>query len=158
MAKKEKNDSEKKAGGGKKLILIVILALVVIGASTFGGVYYFMLSKDKTEEKVVEKTFVLLEETSVNLNKKGTYFKGGIALSYDEKNSDLEKEITNKKIQLQDTAMWYLKTKSTEDFDASKETELKKAFVDELNKKLESGKVVNVYISTGSKNANFQVQ
>ena len=73
-------------------------------------------------------------------------------------NSKLATEIEEKKIQLQDKAIWYLKSKVTTDFDCSKEIELKKGLMDNLNKELDNGKILNVYYSTGEDTASFLVQ
>jgi len=158
MAKQVKNDTEKKPAGKGKIIIIALLALIIIGGATFGGVYFFILSKDKTEKVVVEATYVLSEETKINLNKKGSYVQTGISISYDEDNSKLAEEIETKKIKLQDKAIWYLKSKVTTDFDASNEVVLKKGLIDTLNKELENGKILDIYYSTGGKTANFTVQ
>ena len=158
MAKQVKDDTEKKASGKGKKIILVILVLLVMGAGTFGGVYFYLQSKTTTEKVIVQTTFVLTDETSINLSKKGCIFKGGVSVSYDVSNKKLTTEIEEKKIQLQDKLIWFLKTKEAGDFDASKELELKKGIVDVLNTELEQGKIINAYISTGAKSANFLVQ
>ena len=158
MAKKVKNDTEEKSSGKGKKIILVVLVLLAIGAATFGGVYFYLQSKTTTEKVIVQTTYVVTQETSINLSKKGSIFKGGVSVSYDVSNKKLTTEIEEKKIQLQDKLIWFLKTKDVSDFDASKELELKNGIVEALNMELEQGKIINAYISTGAKSANFLVQ
>ncbi|PRR83971.1 hypothetical protein [Clostridium vincentii] len=159
MAKQVKNNAEKKPPGKGKKIMIAIIALIIIGAAAFAGFYFLILSKDTTE-KIIEPTVVVLsKETKINLSdKKASYVMTGISIAYDSANSKLEKEIIAKTIQLQDKAIWYLKSKVTTDFEASKEVELKTGLVNILNKELENGKILNVYYSTGDDTASFIIQ
>jgi flagellar FliL protein len=158
MAKQVKNDKDKESSGGKKALFFV-LALIVIGAATFGGVYFFMQTKGTAEKEVVKTTFVLSKETKINLSdKKASYVMTGISISYDSSNKKLATEIEEKKIELQDKAIWYLKSKVTTDFEAGKEVELKKGLIESLNKELHYGKILDVYYSTGEDTASFLVQ
>lgn len=159
MAKQVKSDAEKKPAGKGKMIIIAVIALIIIGAAAFAGFYFLVLSKGTTEKVVVPTIVVLSKETKINLSdKKASYVMTGISISYDSKNSKLQEEIIAKTIQLQDKAIWYLKSKVTTDFGASKEAELKTGLVDTLNKELENGKILNVYYSTGGDTASFIIQ
>lgn len=159
MAKQVKNDTEKKSSGTGKKIVLAIIALIIIGGAAFGGFYFFILPKNNTEKVVKPIIVVLSKETKINLSdKKASYVMTGISISYDSENSKLQEEIVAKRIQLQDKAIWYLKSKVTTDFEASKEMELKKGLVDILNKELDNGKILNVYYSTGEDTASFMVQ
>lgn len=139
---------EKKAKGGKGIILIV-LALIVLGAGTFGGTYYYKQKNSSTE--ITEVKVAILEELTVNLSDVDSkrYIKTAVTISYDKKNKDAAKEITEKTVELQDKTTSYLKSRTPEDFQPKNEEKLKKELVEELNKLLVKGKVINVYFPSG---------
>lgn len=132
---------------GKKMnpLVIIILLLVVVGAGTFGGVYLFM-QKNNTGE-VTEEKVPILEAATVNLNDESgkKYVKASVYISYDKKNSDLADEITNKTVEIKDKTIFYLKSKSSEDFTSDNEETIKKELVSEINKLLKKGSIINVY-------------
>ncbi|NLK94058.1 MAG: flagellar basal body-associated protein FliL [Clostridiales bacterium] len=132
---------------GKKMnpLVIIILLLVVVGAGTFGGVYLFM-QKNNTGE-VTEEKVPILEAATVNLNDESgkKYVKASVYISYDKKNSDLAEEITNKTVEIKDKTIFYLKSKSSEDFTSDNEETIKKELVSEINKLLKKGSIINVY-------------
>lgn len=160
MAKKVKQEKEKSSGKGKTIIIIVLL-LIIIAGGAFGGFYIFFLSKNNTTQNVETTSYIITNEVMVNLtseNNKPAYLKTGITISYDVNNKKLAKEIESKKIELQDTSIWYLKGKVATDFEAGKEQELKSGLISELNKVLTEGKVIDVFYSTGETSTNFLVQ
>ncbi|MDD6794980.1 MAG: flagellar basal body-associated FliL family protein [Clostridiaceae bacterium] len=161
MAKKKETNNEEKASGKGKGILIILLALVVLGAGAFGGFYFYL--KSSSEKKVETTTYVITKETTINLSdsansSKKSYLKTGVSLSYDKSNKKLGKEVESKKIQLQDATICYLKTKTAEDFENGNEVNVKKGLIEEINKILDNGKIIDVYYSTGEDSANFLVQ
>lgn len=158
--KKQKDEAQESSGKGKgKIILLAVLILVVIGVGTFGGVYMFMQKGGEKEVKIEPANYPLLASTTVNLNdsNKRCYLKTSVTLSYDSANKDLLTELDKKKINIQDASIWYLKSKTSDDFDVSKEYELKQGLIDTINNILESGTILDVYL-VGEDGTGFVVQ
>lgn len=131
-----------------KKIIIIILALVVLAVSSFASIYYFMLQKGDKQE-VVKEEFYEVGEIFVNLNDKDSkrYVKLNMSISYDIKNKDLAKEITEKIVVLRDTVIFYLKSCIASDFSPENEGKLKNDLVLDINKNLTEGTIIDVYIS-----------
>lgn len=146
MAKNKENNENKK---GLNPIVLVILIVVVLGGGAFGGTYLFMQNNAEAKEKVVEVKVPIIEEITVNLSDSSSFVKTGVYLSYDESNSDLGDEITNKTVEIQDKTTFFLKSRKIEDFDASNEAQLKEELIESINSVLEKGKIENVYFPTG---------
>ncbi|MBD7909835.1 MULTISPECIES: flagellar basal body-associated FliL family protein [Clostridium] len=160
MAKNENIETENSPKKGNKMMIVVVLALVIAGIGTFGGVYFYMQAKNTvTVAKVETANYQLMEDTQINLSDKGAkkYLKTSVALSYDKSNKNLAKEIEEKKLNIQDATVWYLKGKQSTDFEADKKEELKKGLVEIINKELDKGKIVDV-LFTGAKSTNFVIQ
>ena len=140
MAKKQKDEVKENSGKGKgKGILFAVLALVIMGIGTFGGVYFYMQSNGTSEVKVEPADYAILTDATLNLSDESgkSYLKTSLTLSYDSKNTDLLAELEKKKISIQDASIWYLKSKTSEDFSAENEKELKQGLIDTINKVLE---------------------
>lgn len=142
MANKE-NQEEKK---GKSKILVLVIGLLVIGLGTFAGVYLFM-SKTAEKEVVIKEQYYEVGEIFVNLDEKNRYVKLNLTVSYDEKNKDLTKELEGKQVTLKDSAIYYLKSCTSEAFDASNEKALKNEMKKRLNSKLKDGVILEIYMS-----------
>lgn len=149
------NESSKQAGetqgkSKKSMIIIIALVLIVLGAGSFGGVYLFMQNNSGDEAKEVVETKVKeCEDLTVNLSESGKYLKTTVYISYDEENSDLGEEVTNKQVEIQDKITYYLQSRKAEDFESDNVSDLKKDLIKEVNSVLTKGKVVNVYFPNG---------
>ena len=130
MAKKN-SDNEKSTSGGIKKILVIVLALLVLGAGGFGGVYFYMQSTSDVEKPIDESG--------------RSYLKATMNISYDKKNKKLGKELNSKLTEVKDATLFYLMSKKSEDFRAENEENLKKGLIEDINKILDEGKIVNIY-------------
>lgn len=148
MAKEKK---EKDQGEGKKPNIIVIALIgVVLIAGAVGGTYLFM--KDKvTKKAIVETKVAVCTDLTVNLSDTDAerYLKTTVDISYDESNSDLADEITAKTVEIQDATSFYLRSKTSKDFDADNEETIKSELKSKIDKLLTKGKLVNVYFPNG---------
>lgn len=144
---KKNNDNEKSSSGGIKKILIVIVALIVLGAGGFGGVYFYMQNSNTQDKPIVEVKVPICEDMTIKLSDESgnRYVKATVNISYDKNNKKVGKEITDKTIEIKDRTLFYLMSKKQEDYRASNEENLKKGLIDEVNKLLDEGKVLNVY-------------
>ena len=142
----EETVKEKKKGLNPIILIVVILAGVGIGA--FGAKVFLFKDTDNTIVKpVVEVKVPITEEAiTVNLSDEGVkrYLKASVTISYDETNKELGAEIENKKVEIKDKTMFYLKSIKAADFDAINEVTLKTALVAEINKLLNTFSVAKV--------------
>lgn len=151
--KEEGNKVEKTEKKGKKSILKVligVLLIIVVGAgSAFGGYYFYKQSKEP--KPITEIKVEALKEITVNLSDEGNprYLKTSVTISYDEKDKKAAEEVTAKAPEINDKITFYLKSRKAADFNASNEESLKKQLVEELNKVMTEGKIVNVYFPNG---------
>lgn len=149
MAKENTNQVDE-TKSKKPMILIVVLVLIVLGAGSFGGVYLFMQNNSSGAAKEITETKVKeCEDLTVNLSETGKYLKTTVYISYNEKNSDLGEEITNKQVEIQDKITYYLQSKKAEDFESDNINDLKRDLIKEVNSVLTKGKIVNVYFPNG---------
>ena len=108
--------------------------------------------KSSQEPKPINEIKVeALKDLTVNLSDEGTprYVKTSVTISYDEKDSKAAEEITAKTPEINDKITFFLKSRKAADFDASNEENLKRELVEELNKIMVKGKIVNVYFPSG---------
>lgn len=130
-------------------IIIIIAIIVALGAGTFGGVYVFM-NKNKTNQPVyIKETYVEVGEIFVNLSDENVkrYTKLNLSISYDSENEDLGEEIIEKQVVIKDTVVFYFKSLYAKDFEPANEAVLKGDLIARLNKNLNSGLLVDAYIS-----------
>lgn len=146
MAKKN-SDNEKSTSGGIKKILVIVLALLVLGAGGFGGVYFYMQSTSDVEKPIVEEKVPVAEDIMVRLADESgrSYLKATMNISYDKKNKKVGKELNSKLTEVKDATLFYLMSKKSEDFRAENEENLKKGLIEDINKILDEGKIVNIY-------------
>lgn len=149
MADKEK-DKEKGKEKGKKTrpIILIVIVLVALGIGAFIGTKVLSSGNGATVVKpIVEVKVPIAETITVNLSDEGgkRYLKASVTISYDSLNENLGTEITEKTVEIKDKTIFYLKSKKAADFDASNEVALKKGLVDEINKLLLNGQIINVY-------------
>ena len=150
----------------KKSPIILVVVLVLIGLLLAGGISFFittkMMADTATESGASEHhdtgKFVKLgdakEGIMVNVGgvKAGKFLKAGIVL---EMNPGKKDNITDDgKLQpmaetkILDTTMQILRSAKLDEFDATKQDDLKKKIKDELNDKLGQGSVYDVYFTS----------
>lgn len=148
----------------KKSPIILVVVLVLVGLVLAGGISFFITTKmmaDTASDSVSEHhdpgTFIKLgdakEGIMVNVGgqKAGKFLKAGIVL---EMNPGKKDNIEEGKLQpmaetkILDTTMQILRSAKLDEFDASKQDDLKKKIKDELNTKLGAGSVYDVYITS----------
>ena len=150
----------------KKSPIILVVVLVIIGLLLAGGISFFittkMLADTATEAGVSEHhdpgKFIKLGDAKegilVNVGgvKAGKFLKAGIVL---EMNPGKKDNVTEDgKLQpmaetkVLDTTMQILRSAKLDEFDATKQDDLKKKIKDELNDKLGPGSVYDVYCTS----------
>ena len=150
----------------KKSPIILVVVLVLIGLLLAGGISFFittkMMADTATDSSASEHhdtgKFVKLgdakEGIMVNVGgvKAGKYLKAGIVL---EMNPGKKDNLTDDgKLQpmaetkILDTTMQILRSAKLDEFDATKQDDLKKKIKDELNDKLGQGSVYDVYFTS----------
>lgn len=171
MAKKKKAEKavkEVKETGGSttKTIIIFTVILLVVGAVSFTGFYFFLKSqtpeltagtnvttdgKKALPRDIKEAYLDLGEEFLVNLadDSGKRYVKAKVVIKYNEKDKDFVKAIDNNKIILRDSTIEFLRGKSVKDFkEASSMEEMKKEFLQKLNKDIGRDCIFDVYFQS----------
>lgn len=130
-------------------LIIIIAIIVALGLGTFGGVYFFMNKNNANQPVYIKETFVEVGEIFVNLSDENSkrYAKLNLSLSYDSANKELTSEIEEKQVVIKDIAVFYFKSLYAKDFEPANEAVLKGDLIARLNKGLNSGLLVDVYIS-----------
>ena len=149
----------------KKSPIIMIAVLVLVGLVLAGGISYFVTTKIMTSasngsgesQHHDPGVFVKLGDAKdgiiVNVGgiKAGRFLKVGIVM---EMNPGKKDNVTDGKLnqvaetKILDTTLQILRSVKIDDFDASKQDELKKQIKDEVNKVLGEGSVYDVYITS----------
>lgn len=165
MADEQKNTETAPEEKKKKYPVILIVVLVLVGLVLAGGISFFITTKmmannasDSVSEHHDPGTFIKLgdakEGIMVNVGgqKSGKFLKAGIVL---EMNPGKKDNLTEEgKLQpmaetkILDTTMQILRSAKLDEFDATKQDDLKKKLKDELNSKLGAGSVYDVYITS----------
>lgn len=165
MADEQKNTETAPEEKKKKSPVILIVVLVLVGLVLAGGISFFITTKmmannasDSVSEHHDPGTFIKLgdakEGIMVNVGgqKSGKFLKAGIVL---EMNPGKKDNLTEEgKLQpmaetkILDTTMQILRSAKIDEFDATKQDDLKKKLKDELNSKLGAGSVYDVYITS----------
>lgn len=144
----------------KKSPLVLIIAMVVIGLLLAGGVSYFIATKVMTDSvgKVPTRepgVFVKLGDAKegiiVNVGgvKSGRFLKVGLVLEMNPEKGVDEKGaiIPATETKVLDTVLQVLRAQKIDDFDPSKQEDLKILIRDELNKLIGENAVYEVYIT-----------
>lgn len=164
MADEQKETESAPEEKKKKSPIILVVILVLVGLVLAAGISFVIttkMMKDTAMESVSEHhdpgVFIKLgdakEGIMVNVGgqKAGKFLKAGIVL---EMNPGKKDNILEGKLQpmaetkILDTTMQILRSAKLDEFDATKQDELKKKIKDELNTKLGAGSVYDVYITS----------
>ena len=146
----------------KKSPIILVVVLVLIGLLLAGGISFFittkMMADTATETGASEHhdtgKFVKLgdakEGIMVNVGgvKAGKFLKAGIVLEMNPGKKDNITDDGKLQPKVLDTTMQILRSAKLDEFDATKQDDLKKKIKDELNDKLGQGSVYDVYFTS----------
>lgn len=155
----------------KKTFIILIVALVVVGLALAAGIAIFvsqkMLSDVNSEQMQGGGSDMRFHDTGVFIKvgdpkegilvnvggpRSNKFLKMGLVLEMNPHKTDIITEagalqpIAETKIL--DTTMQFLRSTKIEDFDATKQDDLKKQLKDQLNAELGGGSVYEVYITS----------
>lgn len=164
MADEQKETEAAPEEKKKKSPIVLVIILVLVGLVLAAGISFVIttkMMKDTATESVSEHhdpgVFIKLgdakEGIMVNVGgqKAGKFLKAGIVL---EMNPGKKDNLLEGKLQpmaetkILDTTMQILRSAKLDEFDATKQDELKKKIKDELNTKLGAGSVYDVYITS----------
>ena len=163
----EKKDAPavQEAAEKKKSPIILVVVLVLVGLVLAAGISFFittkMMADTGSKEAVSEHhdagVFVKLGDpkegilVNVGGQKAGKFLKAGIVL---EMNPGKKDNMLDGKLQpmaetkILDTTIQILRSSKLDEFDATKQDQLKKRIKDELNDRLGQGSVYDVYITS----------
>ena len=164
MAEEEKDEAPEPK---KKSPIVLIVALVVVGLLLATGIAFFV-SKMAVESATADSgetgrhgdpgVFIKLGDTKegilVNVGgaRSSKYLKAGIVLEMNPGKKDNLTEAGTLKpeaeARIMDTTMQFLRATKIEDFDATKQDDLKKQLKDLLNSTLGAGSVYDVYVTS----------
>ena len=168
MADEEK-DVDSAQPPKKKSPIILIAVLVIVGLALAAGISIFVTTKimadtnadvDEGESRHHDAgVFIKLgdpkEGMLVNVGgpRAGKYLKAGIVLEMNPGKKSVMNEDTHAlnpdaQVKIDDLVTQFLRATKIEDFDATKQDELKKQLKDALNSELGSGAVYDVYITS----------
>ena len=138
--------AEEKKKSNLKVIIIIALALLMLGGGVFVGVYLYISKNAQPAEVIIVEGYKEIGDIMVNLSDENAkrYVKLTATVTYDSENEDLASEIDTKLVALKDTTIFYLKSLKSTDFTADNEKNLKKQLVDNLNKNLTKGLLIDV--------------
>ncbi|MBR1581099.1 MAG: flagellar basal body-associated FliL family protein [Selenomonadaceae bacterium] len=172
MADEEKEAAAAPAGDPKKkTFIILIVVLVLVGLALAAGIALFvsqkMLADVNTEQMGSGGSDMRFHDTGVFIKlgdpkegilvnvggpRSNKFLKVSLVLEMNPNKKDIITEtgalqpIADTKIL--DTTMQFLRSTKLEDFDATKQDELKKQLKDQLNAELGGGSVYEVYITS----------
>lgn len=161
----EQKETEAPEGKKKKSPIFLVVILVVVGLVLAGGISFFITTKMMADTATQEVSdhhdpgkFIKLGDAKdgilVNVGgaKAGKFLKAGIVLEMNPgKKDNLTEEgalLPMAETKILDTTMQILRSAKLDEFDASKQDELKKKLKDELNDRLGQGSVYDVYITS----------
>ncbi|MBS3908362.1 MAG: flagellar basal body-associated FliL family protein [Actinobacteria bacterium] len=144
-----------KLGGLKIPIIILAVILLAVGTALVitkavgGESKEKEASEKKTKKEVVIGKFITLDAFTVNLAGGQNYLQTVIALELDGKNVELEKEVKERKPQINDAVLTILSEKS---IDAIADNQGREKLKEEIKKSVDSllgyGKIERVYFTT----------
>ena len=147
----------------KKMSMMVITILIVVGLILAGGISYLIATRvvaDKTVEKKTSQRepgqFIKLGDAKEGLIlniggvNSGRYLKLGLIVEVKPDKNAAPKEgklPSPEEIKILDTAVYVLRSQKIEDFDPTKQDQLKELLKNELNKTLGEERVYDIYIT-----------
>ncbi|HZK33971.1 MAG TPA: flagellar basal body-associated FliL family protein, partial [Bacillota bacterium] len=142
----EQDKKQNKKQNKKKLLAIIIFTILVTLAVSF-VIYAYVTQSYIFAEKVRDITnyTYTLDEMVINLNNQGRYLKTTIALGYSlEGDLDI---LLSKEVQIRDTVISILRSKTVEDIMAVENTDpLKVEMEEKINECFDEKIVTDVYI------------
>ena len=139
---KEELAAEPKQKSPMLMMIVVVVVAVLVAVAAAGGISYYIFSHAESKEGVL---------VNVGGGRAGKFLKAGIVL---ELNPGKKDNVVDGKVgsvaetKILDTTMQFLRAAPLEEFDASKQDELKKQLKDALNDRLGQGSVYDVYITS----------
>ena len=149
------------------MMIVVVIVAVLVAVAAAGGISYYIFSQAESPSHADESSghssnhdpgvFYKLgdpkEGVLVNVGggRAGKFLKAGIVL---ELNPGKKDNVVDGKVgsvaetKILDTTMQFLRAAPLEEFDASKQDQLKKQLKDALNDRLGQGSVYDVYITS----------
>ena len=165
--KEEQAAEQPKQKSPMLMMIVVVVVAVLVAVAAAGGISYYIFSQAETpshaEDGGGEKAnhdpgvFYKLGDpkegilVNVGGGRAGKFLKAGIVLELNPGKSD---NVVDGKVgsvaetKILDTTMQFLRAAPLEEFDASKQDELKKQLKDALNERLGQGSVYDVYITS----------
>lgn len=159
------DQSEQKSPMLTMIVVVVVAVLVAVAAA--GGISYYIFSQSDMpvsgggessggshrDPGVFYKLGDAKDGILVNVGggRTGKFLKAGIVLELNPGKSDNVvdgKVLSVAETKILDTTMQYLRSAPLDEFDASKQDELKKQLKDALNDRLGQGSVYDVYITS----------
>ena len=147
----------------KKMSMMVITILIVVGLILAGGISYLIATRvvaDKTVEKKTSQRepgqFIKLGDAKEGLIlniggvNSGRYLKLGLIVEVKPDKNAAPKEGKlpwPEEIKILDTPVYVLRSQKIEDFDPTKQDQLKELLKNELNKTLGEERVYDIYIT-----------
>ena len=148
------------------MMIVVVVVAVLVAVAAAGGISYYIFSQAESPSHAEESSsggshdpgvFYKLGDAkegilvNVGGGRAGKFLKAGIVL---ELNPGKKDNVVDGKVgsvaetKILDTTMQFLRAAPLEEFDASKQDELKKQLKDALNDRLGQGSVYDVYITS----------
>ena len=165
--KEEQAAEQPKQKSPMLMMIVVVIVAVLVAVAAAGGISYYIFSqaespshsedgsgsKSNHDPGVFYKLGDPKEGILVNVGggRSGKFLKAGIVLELNPGKSD---NVVDGKVgsvaetKILDTTMQFLRAAPLEEFDASKQDELKKQLKDALNERLGQGSVYDVYITS----------
>lgn len=165
--KEEQATEQPKQKSPMLMMIVVVVVAVLVAVAAAGGISYYIFSQTETSSHaddgggskanhdpgVFYKLGDPKEGVLVNVGggRAGKFLKAGIVLELNPGKSD---NVVDGKVasvaetKILDTTMQFLRAAPLEEFDASKQDELKKQLKDALNERLGQGSVYDVYITS----------
>ena len=147
----------------KKMSMMVMIILIVVGLILAGGISYLIATRvvaDKTTDKKISQRepgqFIKLGDAKEGLIlniggvNSGRYLKIGliVELKPDKNAAPKEGKLPSpEEIRILDTAVYVLRSQKIEDFDPTKQDQLKEMLKNEINKTLGEDRVYDIYIT-----------
>ena len=165
--KEEQAAEQPKQKSPMLMMIVVVVVAVLVAVAAAGGISYYIFSQAESpshaedgggggthrDPGVFYKLGDPKEGILVNVGggRAGKFLKAGIVLELNPGKSD---NVVDGKVgsvaetKILDTTMQFLRAAPLEEFDASKQDELKKQLKDALNERLGQGSVYDVYITS----------